>query len=154
MKKRFLAVILTLQFLFCCCGHAVAWNTSADAPLTAYENGEVLVGYADGSFEVLTFHTQAELAAGLEALAQDETVSLYQPNYSYQNTSVSAEDSLYGQQWALNNDGSFRMEESENRHPVYETPFGMPAAPGQWERPGDFGRPGGYAGASYPAAAS
>ena len=154
MKKRICALILTLQFLFCCCSHAVAWNTSADVPLTAYENGEVLVGYADGSFQVLTFQTQAELAAGLEGLAEDETVSLYQPNYSYKNSSVSAEDSLYSQQWALNNDGSFKMEESENRHPVYETPFGLPAAPGQWVRPGDFGRPGGYVNKSYRMAAS
>lgn len=47
-------------------------------------------------------------------------------------------DALYSQQWALNNDGSFEMEESQNRHPVYETPFGMPAAPGQWVRPGGY----------------
>ena len=102
MKKRICALILTLRFLFCCCGHAVAWNASADVSLTAYENGEVLVGYADGSFQVLTFQTQEELAAGLEELAEDETVILYQPNYSYQNSSFSAEDSLYSQQWALN----------------------------------------------------
>lgn len=153
MKKRICAIILTLQFLFCGCGYAAAWNASADVPLTAYENGEVLVGYADGFFEVLTFQTQEELAEGLEKLAEDETVILYQPNYSYQNSSVSAADSLYTQQWALNNDGSFKMEESQNRHPVYETPFGMPAAPGQWVRPGDFGRPGGYASKSYRVAA-
>lgn len=88
MKKRLLAVVLVLQLLFCCCGQAAAWNASAEVPLTAYENGEVLVGYADGSFEVLTFRTQVELAAGLEKLAKDETVLLYQPNYSYQNSSV------------------------------------------------------------------
>lgn len=154
MKKRICAIILTLQFLFCGCGHAAAWNTSADVPLTAYENGEVLVGYVDGSFEVLTFQTREALAAGLEELAADETVILHQPNYSYQNSSVSAAEPLYSQQWALNNDGSFQMEESENRHPVYETPFGMPAAPGQWVRPDGFGRPGGYAGKSYRVTAS
>ena len=142
MKKRIFALILTLQFLFCCCGRAVAWNASADVPLAAYESGEVLVGYADGSFQVLTFQTQAELAAALEELAEDETVTLYQPNYSYQSSAVS--DSLYGQQWALNNDGSFKMEESKNRHPVYETPFETPAAPGKWVMPGNFGRGGGY----------
>lgn len=133
MKRRILAVILTLQVLLCGCGSAVAWDASAEASLTAYENGEVLVGYADGSFAVLTFQTQEELAVGLEQLAEDETVILYQPNYSYQTTSVS--DRLYGQQWALNNDGSFKMEESKNRHPVYETPFASPVAPGQWVRP-------------------
>ena len=148
MKKRLLAVVLVLQLLVCCCGHAAAWNASGDVSLTAYKNGEVLVGYADGSFGVLTFRTQEDLAAGLEELAKDETVLLYQPNYSYQNSYVSTADALYSQQWALNNDGSFVMEESQNRHPVYETPFGMPAAPGQWVRPGA------YSGKRYHAAAS
>ena len=147
MRKRWLAVVLVLQFLLSCGGTAAAWNGTADPLPGGYENGEVLVEYADGTFGVLTFSTQTELAAGLEALAEDETVIGYQPNYSYQSSAVS--DALYAQQWALNNDGSFKMEESENRHPVYETPFGMPAVPGQWIKPSDFGRSGGYRNAGY-----
>ena len=115
MKKRLLAVALVVQILACNCGNAVAWNGTADISPADYENGEVLVEYVDGTFEVLTFQSRAELAAGLETLVEDETVIGYQPNYSYQSSGVS--DSLYAQQWALNNDGSFKMEESENRHP-------------------------------------
>lgn len=106
-----------------------------------YPNGEVFVGYADGSFDLLSFETDEELAEGLERLLQDESVTLIQPNYSYESSALSVTDALAGQQWALYNDGTFKMEEEQNRHPVYETPFGIPFAPGQWT-----GREGGFYG--------
>lgn len=115
----------------------------ASADPADYENGEVLVLYSDGDSEVLTYGTEEDLAAALDALAADETVTLVQPNYTYTDTALSTEDTLAGQQWALDNDGSFHTEEAENDFPVFEDPFGKPAAPGQWTRPPWFGYPGG-----------
>ena len=114
-----------------------------------YPNGEVFVCYTDGTYDILIFETDEALAKGLEQLLQDETVTLIQPNYSYEGTSVSATDTLAGQQWALYNDGSFQMVEEENRYPVYENPFETPFAPGKWMMPGNFNRPGGFWGMTY-----
>lgn len=50
--------------------------------LSDYTNGEVLVGYADGTFTVLTYAEEDALSAGLEALASDGNVILVQPNYT------------------------------------------------------------------------
>ncbi len=111
--------------------------------LSEYVNNEVLVGYANGNFEIHTFEDEAALSAGLAELSQDTTVILIQPNYSYDNDSLSTDDALSSQQWALYNNGSFEMQEEENRFPVYERPFDTPTAPGQWRRPNDFGQPGG-----------
>ena len=114
-----------------------------------YPNSEVFVCYTDGTYDVLTFETDEALAEGLEQLLQDETVTLIQPNYSYEGGSVSVTDTLSGQQWALYNDGSFQMVEEENRYPVYENPFETPFAPGKWMMPGNFNRPGGFGGMAY-----
>lgn len=163
--KRLMALSLALCLL-CGCGAngtvidaaAEEWNASAGtlttSDLSDYEAGELLVGYIDGTYQVFNYDNHSDLAAALEELSLDESVSLIQPNYSYVSTGLTVDDTLAPQQWALNNDGSFKMEESENRHPVYETPFGMPAAPGQWMRPDNFGRPGGYRSASYRTIAS
>lgn len=43
-------------------------------------------------------------------------------------------DASASEQWALYNDGSFTIEEEKNRYPVYDDPFGKPAAPGMWHR--------------------
>jgi subtilisin family serine protease len=77
--------------------------------LSDYENGEVFVVYWDGTFQVLTYEDDEALAAGLDELVQDETVSLIQPNYTYQNTGLTTSDTFIGQQWALDNDGSFHI---------------------------------------------
>lgn len=158
--KRLMALLLSLCLL-CGCGMnsavidtaAEGLNTSAGSlttgDLSDFEAGEFLVGYTDGTYQVFSCENESDLVAALEELSLDESVSLIQPNYSYVSMGLPVDDVLVPQQWALNNDGSFKMEESKNRHPVYETPFGMPAAPGQWVRPGDFGRPGGYRSASY-----
>lgn len=53
-----------------------------------YPNDEVFVGYTDGTFEILTFENDDELANALEQLSQDETVTLIQPNYSYESNDV------------------------------------------------------------------
>ena len=172
MKKRIFPIVLAVSFLCSGCGaltgsaagaltesgesgqityeSALELTASAEALVTAsldeYENGEVFVSYADGSFEVLTFENEAALAEGLEMLKEDQNVILIQPNYSYTADALSTSDALSTQQWALSNDGSFQMEEQENRFPVYDIPFGLPSAPGQWMMPGNFGRPGGRQG--------
>ena len=172
MKKHILPIVLVMSLLCSGCGaltgsatgaltesaegeqltyaSALELTASADALVTAvleeYKNGEVFVSYADGSFEVLTFETEADLSEGLELLEADQNVVLIQPNYSYTAEALSTSDALSTQQWALSNDGSFQMEEQENRFPVYDTPFGVPSAPGQWMMPGNFGNPGGRQG--------
>lgn len=44
-------------------------------------------------------------------------------------------DTLAGEQWALSNDGTFQMEDEQNRFPVFDRPFTQPSAPGHWQRP-------------------
>ena len=110
--------------------------------LSEYTNNEVFVMYTDGSFDVLTFDSEDALANGIDELSNDETVSLIQPNYSYESTDDTS-DPLYSKQWALENDGTFYMEEQKNEYPVFDTPFGEAKQPGQWQAPDNFGRHGG-----------
>ena len=91
--------------------------------------------YADGGFDVMTYDSKDALADGLKALAADENVMLVQPNYSYGNTGLSVDDALAGEQWALDNDGTFQMEEQENEYPVFDDPFEEPSAPWHWMPP-------------------
>lgn len=141
---------------------SVVQDTPADVLVTGdlseYENGEVLVGYVDGTYQVLTYSDQDSLAQGLQALTADDTVTLIQPNYAYENSDFSTSDALVAQQWALYNDGTFYMEEQQNRFPVFDQPFGQPSAPGQWTRPQGPGRSGapmnGFDSLAYRAAAT
>ncbi len=123
---------------------AMTLESTNDIPLSEYENMEVLVQYSDGSVEVLSFEDEESLAEGLEQLSQDEAVAWFQPNYSYETSALSTTDTLTAYQWALSNDGSFQMEEKQNRYPVYESPFGTPYAPWQWIMPNFIGTPGGF----------
>lgn len=107
----------------------------ATEDLSAYENHQALVMYADGGFDVMTYDSKDALADALKALAADENVMLVQPNYSYGNTGLSVDDVLAGEQWALDNDGTFQMEEQENEYPVFDDPFEEPSAPWHWMPP-------------------
>lgn len=110
--------------------------------LNAYENLEILALYETGDFEVYSCETREELAETVEMLAAMETVSVVQPNYSYENQALAVNDTLAGEQWALYNDGSFSIEEEKNRYPVYDDPFGKPSEPGQWRNSEGDGGPG------------
>lgn len=101
----------------------------------AYDSGEILVLYQDGSCETVTRQDDAALAETLAQLSAREDVALVQPNYTYESTALSTSDPLLGEQWALDNDGSFQLEEQENRYPVFDDPFEMPSAPWQWIAP-------------------
>jgi subtilisin family serine protease len=133
----FLTVALLIAYL-----PTKALAASSDS-LSDYENDEILVGYTDGSYKVFSYEDKASLASLLETLSSDETVTSIQPNYTYTKTSLSANDPLLTQQWALDNDGSFKMQEQHNQFPVFDSPFDTPSAPGQWTMPDDFGQPGG-----------
>lgn len=150
MVKRTTAAALALSLLILCgSGTALAAAPDADLEsstttgLSEYENNEVFVCYADGSFEVLAYEDAGALADGLSTLVEDQNVTLVQPNYAYQSAALSTSDALVDQQWALSNDGSFQMQEQKNRYPVYDSPFGTPFAPGRWKMPDGFGLPGG-----------
>lgn len=76
-----------------------------------YINNEVLVMDQEGNVTLQTFASEAELTAGLAALAEDENVALYQPNFTYESETVSSgvtDDTYAKHQWALENDGSFQ----------------------------------------------
>lgn len=113
----------------------------ATRDLSAYENNQALVLYTDGNLDVMTYESADALAAGLDTLAAQENVMLVQPNYSYENTGLSVNDSLAKEQWALENDGTFQMKEQQNKYPVFDDPFREPSLPWQWTPPQ---RRGGY----------
>lgn len=52
-----------------------------------YENNEILVMYNDGNVELRTYTSVEALEAGLAELENDESVYMYQPNFSYENES-------------------------------------------------------------------
>ena len=101
----------------------------------AYTGGEILVLYQDGSCETVACQDNAALAETLAQLSARPDVALVQPNYTYESTALSTSDPLVGEQWALDNDGSFQLEEQENRYPVFDDPFDVPSAPWQWIAP-------------------
>ena len=101
----------------------------------AYDSGEILVLYQDGSCETVACQDDAALAETLAQLSARPDVALVQPNYTYESTALSTSDPLVGEQWALDNDGSFQLEEQENRYPVFDDPFDVPSAPWQWIAP-------------------
>jgi subtilisin family serine protease len=110
VKRRILAIgLLLVLFSGSGVSRVSAMEGLGTEELSDYENGEVFVSYRDGSFQVLTYGDDDELAAGLAALERDETVALYQPNYTYQNTGLNTSDTYAGQQWALSNDGTFAV---------------------------------------------
>lgn len=152
MKHRVLSILMALLLLFGVpSGYTASAYSSNDTKLMVkeqsdtseapalfdYINREVFVYYSDGSFDVITYDSDEALSAGLTALTQDKTVLFTQPNYSYENEALSANDPLLAQQWALSNDGSFVPEE-EDRFPVYSNPFNFPSDSEQWNNPGNY----------------
>ena len=142
--KQTISTALSLCILLSSAAAAAnAQEDTAQTSLSEYVNNEVFVLYKDGTSNVLTYENADALAAGLETMAEDENIELFQPNYSYEAASLSADDELISKQWALYNDGSFYMEEQRNEFPVFDMPFGDAKMPGQWQAPDNFGRPGG-----------
>ena len=139
-KKLFsamLAVVLTMTAASCAYAADDGQTTgSAVYELSDYVNKEVLAVYEDSKTEVFSYDTQAELEAGIGALSQQSDIVWIQPNFTYENSGSDIDDPMYDEQWALSNDGTFEMQEEENKYPVYDNPFGSPSAPGEWTDPG------------------
>lgn len=136
-----LCLVLTLLLLVQAGGLTVSAADPEDglppsvlAP-AAYTGGEILVLYQDGSCETVACQDDAALAETLAQLSAHPDVALVQPNYTYESTALSTSDPLVGEQWALDYDGSFQLEEQENRYPVFDDPFDVPSAPWQWIAP-------------------
>ena len=136
-----LCLVLTLLLLVQAGGLTVSAADPEDglppsvlAP-AAYTGGEILVLYQDGSCETVACQDDAALAETLAQLSAHPDVALVQPNYTDESTALSTSDPLVGEQWALDNDGSFQLEEQENRYPVFDDPFDVPSAPWQWIAP-------------------
>lgn len=70
----------------------------------------------------------AVLADGPAAVCRAESYGLLDAGpreHFYRIQGVSTNDALSGDQWALSNDGSFRIDESDERFPVLSVPFGQ-----------------------------
>lgn len=116
MKKRILSLLLACVVLagwgaqgaFAASGPAVP-ETAAVVSLdpAAYESGEALVWYGDGSFETAAVEEDT-LADDLQALASRDGAVLVQPNYVYESTAATVNDPLFPRQWALENDGTLQ----------------------------------------------
>lgn len=154
--KQTISTILSLCMLLNMTTMAInAQEDTVQTSLSEYVNNEVFVMYKDGTFDVLKYESKDVLAKGLEAISNDENIRLYQPNYSYEASSLAVNDELAVKQWALYNDGSFSMQEQRNEFPVFDMPFGDAKMPGQWQAPDNFGKPGGnYRRRSYSGRAS
>lgn len=154
--KQTISTILSLCMLLSMTAMAVnAQENTVQTSISEYVNNEVFVMYKDGTFDVLKYESKDVLAKGLEAISNDENIRLYQPNYSYEASSLAVNDELAVKQWALYNDGSFSMQEQRNEFPVFDMPFGDAKMPGQWQAPDNFGKPGGnYRRRSYSGRAS
>lgn len=150
--KKFTAVFVSLCLALTCAAYAdsgFSENIESGKVVTydaaAYENGNVFVMYADGTFDVINCETEEDIEKTLSELSGDESVLLVQPDYTYESADVS--DELFKKQWALLNDGSFSMREKRNEYPVFDEPFGEEWLPWTWVAPDWFGR--GFRGFSY-----
>lgn len=61
---------------------------SAEYESAEYENNQVLVMYNDGTIELRTYESAKALEEGLGELDSDESVCMYQPNFSYESDSA------------------------------------------------------------------
>ena len=80
----------------------------------------------DGEVSVYSCGSREELEQKLGELSSMAGISVIQPNYQYENQALSVNDASAAEQWALDNDGSFRMDEQEV-YPIYADPFGRPS---------------------------
>ena len=86
--------------------------------IDAYENLEILTETKDGEVSVYSCGSREELEQKLGELSSMAGISVIQPNYQYENQALSVNDASAAEQWALDNDGSFRMDEQEV-YPIY-----------------------------------
>ena len=107
-------------------------KTSAD--ISEYTDNEIFVMYNDDSFEIISFNDENDFNLKINELAENKNVLLFQPNYKYESTAFS-NDPFIKKQWALENDGSFSMENYKNEHPVFDSPFGKSFSPREWVAP-------------------
>lgn len=90
-----------------------------------YDTAEIYVQYTNGTDELITLADGAELENAFDSLLANPDVLWFQPNYSYESASQIL-DPYYSEQWALSNDGTFRMEEYYDDFPYFTDPFEDP----------------------------
>ena len=95
-----LALALTCSAAGAAMGKGIAGG-NCPYRLSDFSGGEALVMYTDGGLETVLCSVE-ELAS----LAAREDVELIQPNFSYGQAGAAVNDSYYGEQWALHNDGT------------------------------------------------
>ena len=135
--KRSVSVLLLLCFFVVILPSGISAEASEPSKspydLGAFQNHEILAVFHDGSTRLFSYESEETFSAGYDALIHDPSVDWIQPNFVYENSSVS--DPLFPEQWALYNDGNFALENQENAFPVYQSPFSNPFAPWQWMDP-------------------
>lgn len=94
--------------------------------LDAYETMEILTMDQEGTVSVYSCDSKEEVGRKIGELSQEEGISLIQPNYRYEDQALAVNDASSGEQWALQNDGSFQMDE-RTIYPIYANPFGRPS---------------------------
>ena len=138
-----LVSLLVFQFCIPCFAQeadTAEAKTKAQVNYSGYQlddfvNNEILAVYRDGGSEVFQCGSEDSLRTRLEALSSDQSVSYVQPNFEYSAGGSIVSDDLFSEQWALKNDGSFKIETGNSDFPVYDDPFGTPAVPEQWFNP-------------------
>lgn len=114
--KKFVSTILISVMMVSSVSCAVEKTENIDCPntdLSEYKNNEIFVLYDNGNNEVISFENREELKKRISELANNENVSVFSPNYSYEGASLELTDEHISKQWALLNDGSFYMEEQK-----------------------------------------
>ena len=93
--------------------------------LDAYETMEILTMDQEGTVSIYSCDSKEEVGRKIGELSQEEGISVIQPNYRYEDQALAVNDASSGEQWALQNDGSFQMDE-RTIYPIYANPFGRP----------------------------
>ena len=94
--------------------------------LDAYETMEILTMDQEGTVSIYSCDSKEEVGRKIGELSQEEGISVIQPNYRYEDQALAVNDASSGEQWALQNDGSFQMDE-RTIYPIYANPFGRPS---------------------------
>ncbi len=82
----------------------------------------------------LLFQTQINVVVAEKDECSDDVQHVYYAAGATKSQTLT-NDKLNSEQWALYNNGRFKMEEQQNKFPIYESPFEQPMKPGKWARP-------------------
>ena len=121
--KRVWIMILCMIFTLCLFPAHAKEQAPFSYSLSDFTNYEILAVYPDFETELFSYDTEEAFEAGYQKLSRDPSISWIQPNFSYESTSISTNDALFSEQWALYNDGTFNIINNHGRYPLYQNPY-------------------------------